>query len=555
MKNLLFLLLWFAFGPLTQANDGPAPLNSSIDNPIELSKKIITEAGNSWSEDAKRTILETYGADNYAKTANKNYILLESPSLVFDYFQAGFANSQELLSKEQFLEILNQAVNSPAKASNELAKASIEQGLREYLVAHNIASKFRETNSLSNEEAITFLDNRFGYNKLSLAQSLIKSSDMGNEPAPKAKVSKKLISRINKIKKTYPNQIPLINVLAELEEFYQLLKEANVGLTAYLPYTNFKNSAFKLNKQRIKERIQYRSSLEITYPTNGTVWIIPNPVEIKWTTSNMDESKTIKFFLTRDDVVIQELGIFKNNHNAVDIKLRRGIPAGDKYKIMGIELYPVNKYHIAKFATPYFTIKKEERKPEEIIVEEPAEEIVDAQVEIQETPAQEEVIIKEVEGAAIEVVEEPVVEAEQPEAVPTKTVVEETAAPVVKEVKKPKRMSFEGRKITYQKELMVENENIIINLYDHGRQDGDIVSIYLNGEEVVGKHVLTYKKKSFEVKLNPTATNDLFLYAHNLGNFPPNTVSIEIKDGSNSENIVLNSDLSSCEAVLINVKQ
>uniref|UniRef100_UPI0026228CB1 hypothetical protein n=1 Tax=uncultured Eudoraea sp. TaxID=1035614 RepID=UPI0026228CB1 len=102
---------------------------------------------------------------------------------------------------------------------------------------------------------------------------------------------------------------------------------------------------------------------------------------------------------------------------------------------------------------------------------------------------------------------------------------------------------------------MVENENIIINLYDHGRQDGDIVSIYLNGEEVVGKHVLTYKKKSFEVKLNPTATNDLFLYAHNLGNFPPNTVSIEIKDGSNSENIVLNSDLSSCEAVLINVKR
>ena len=103
--------------------------------------------------------------------------------------------------------------------------------------------------------------------------------------------------------------------------------------------------------------------------------------------------------------------------------------------------------------------------------------------------------------------------------------------------------------------MIVENEIITISLYDHGRADGDIVSIYLNGEQIVASHILTYKKKSFEVKLNLNKSNDLFLYAHNLGNFPPNTVSLEIKDGSNSENIVLNSDLSSCEAVLISVKQ
>jgi hypothetical protein len=133
---------------------------------------------------------------------------------------------------------------------------------------------------------------------------------------------------------------------------------------------------------------------------------------------------------------------------------------------------------------------------------------------------------------------------------------EETKVIVVPEkVKTPNRTVFEGRKISYQKELFVDNEIITISLFDHGREDGDIVSIYLNGEQIVAKHVLTYKKKSFDVKLSLNKSNDLFLYAHNLGNFPPNTVSIEIKDGSNSENIILNSDLSSCEAVLINVKQ
>ena len=126
---------------------------------------------------------------------------------------------------------------------------------------------------------------------------------------------------------------------------------------------------------------------------------------------------------------------------------------------------------------------------------------------------------------------------------------------VPEKVKTPNRTVFEGRKISYQKELLVDNEIISISLFDHGREDGDIVSIYLNGEQIVANHILTYKKKSFDVKLDSTKSNDLFLYAHNLGNFPPNTVSMEIKDGSNSENVILNSDLSSCEAVLISVKQ
>lgn len=554
MKNILILFLWFLFSQLNHAHD-QTPLNESrIDDPIELSKKIINEGTDSWSEDAKQRILETYGSGNSSNSANKNYILLESPSLVFDYFQGGFANSQELLSKDLFLKILNQAVNSPDIASAEVAKASMEESLKEYLLAYDIAKKFKESNSLSNEDAIKFLENRFGYSKLSYAKNLTNASSENYNQVSNKKNAKKVISKINFIKKTYPSQIPLINVLAELEEFYQLLQEANIGLTAYVPYNNFKNSVYKLNKQRINERIQWRSSLEITYPTNGTVWIAPGPVELEWTTSNMDENKKIKFFLTRDDVVVQELGVFKNNNFVKDVRLRRGLPSGNMYKIMGIELFPVNKYHIAKYATPYFTIKKEDRIPKEIIVETP--------VEIVETPADVVEIPNEVKEVTVEPVQVPAKVVEKPAApiqkpIETIAVVEEEKQEIVvsEEVKIPNRSFFEGRKISYQKELVVDSETITISLYDHGRADGDIVSIYLNGEQIVAKHVLTYQKKSFEVKLNLNKSNDLFLYAHNLGKFPPNTVSIEIKDGSSAENIVLNSDLSSCEAVLISVKQ
>ena len=548
------LFLWFFFSQPNHAHNQTRSIESRIDDPIELSKKIINESADSWSEDAKQRILETYGSVSSSNVTNKNYILLESPSLVFDYFQGGFANSQELLSKELFLNMLNQAVNSPDIASVEVAKASMEQSLKEYLLAYDIAKKFKESNSLSNEDAIKFLENRFGYNKLSFAKNLTNASSENYNQVSNKKNAKKVISKINFIKKTYPSQIPLINVLAELEEFYQLLQEANIGLTAYVPYKNFKNSVYKLNKLRISERIQWRSSLEITYPTNGTIWIAPGPVELEWITSNMDESKKIKFFLTRDDVVVQELGIFKNNNFVKDVSLRRGLPAGNKYKIMGIELFPVNKYHIAKYATPYFTIKKEDKIPEEIIVETPVE-IVETPVDVAEIPI-------EVKEVIVEPVREPVKVVEKPEAPAQKPIEkiaveeeEEKEIAVPEEVKILNRTVFEGRKISYQKELVVDSETITISLYDHGRADGDIVSIYLNGEQIVASHILTYKKKSFEVKLNLNKTNDLFLYAHNLGNFPPNTVSIEIKDGSSAENITLNSDLSSCEAILISVKQ
>lgn len=554
MKNILILFLWFFFTQPNHAHDQTPLIEYPIDDPIELSKKIINEGTDSWSEDAKKRILETYGSGNLSHTTNKNYILLESPSLVFDYFQGGFANSQELLSKDLFLKILNQAVNSPDILSAEVAKASLEQSLKEYLLAYDIAKKFKESNSLNNEDAITFLENRFGYNKLSFAKNLTNASSENYSQVSNKKNAKKIISKINFIKKTYPSQIPLINILAELEEFYQLLQDANIGLTAYVPYKNFENSVYKLNKKRINERIQWRSTLEITYPTNGTVWVVPSPVEIEWNTSNMDESKTIKFFLTRDDVVVQELGVFKNNHFAKDIKLRKGLPSGNKYKIMGIELFPVNKYHIAKYATPYFTIKKEDKIPEEIIVE-TSSEIVEPPTDVTEMPIEVKEVSVEPVQEPVKAVQKPVAQVQKP--IETIAVVEEEEKEIIvsEEVKVPNRTVFEGRKISYQKELVVDNETITISLYDHGRADGDIVSIYLNGEQIVTKHVLTYKKKSFEVKLNLNKSNDLFLYAHNLGNYPPNTVSIEVKDGSSAENIILNSDLSSCEAVLITVKQ
>lgn len=239
-----------------------------------------------------------------------------------------------------------------------------------------------------------------------------------------------------------------------------------------------------------------KSAIAISDPALGSVWTVSEKAKIRWETENIDATKSIRFFLAKDDMVVQELGSFKNNSLAEGIALAKNVGSGDGYQVVGIELFPDNNFQVAKYVTSYFTIRN------------------------------------------------PIADARK------KASIAKRSSP---EVNVPKN-EFQGRKISYVKELSFTNENISVSIWDHGRQDGDIVSIYLNGETVVSKHHLTYSRKKVSFKLDPNKTNELFLYAHNLGSAPPNTVSIELTDGSISEKIILNSDLKSCEAVQIKVR-
>jgi len=275
-----------------------------------------------------------------------------------------------------------------------------------------------------------------------------------------------------------------------------------------------------------------KSAIAINYPTQGTVWSIPELVKLEWNVKNIDPTKSTRFFLVRDEMVVQELGSYENNGFAKGIALAKNIGSGNRYQVVGIELFPDDKYSIAKFVTPFFSIVNA---------------VSDARKKEQELSKQASVTPKKKRKKREK-------KPKQQSKATTKNT--PTVITATKEESKPTiRKEFEGRKISYTKELTFVNEDISIRIWDHGRQDGDIVSIFLNGNSVVSKHYLTYFKREFKVKLDPSKSNDLFLYAHNLGDAPPNTVSIEITDGTTSENIILNSDLKSCEAVMISVSK
>ncbi len=108
-----------------------------------------------------------------------------------------------------------------------------------------------------------------------------------------------------------------------------------------------------------------------------------------------------------------------------------------------------------------------------------------------------------------------------------------------------------GRSLKRTKRLVVHSKNIRIRLWDINQEDGDIVSVNLNGEWVIDHFVLTNEGNYFNFELDGQM-NYLVLHAHNLGEIPPNTAGIAVSDGVGGEKeFTLRSNLYLSDSLLI----
>jgi hypothetical protein len=75
-------------------------------------------------------------------------------------------------------------------------------------------------------------------------------------------------------------------------------------------------------------------------------------------------------------------------------------------------------------------------------------------------------------------------------------------------------------------DITVDSRTVTLTIWDHGSEDGDIVSIYLNGNRVAGG---TIRKagSNLRLQLNP-GPNTLTVRAHNEGTSSPNTAAVKI---------------------------
>ena len=98
------------------------------------------------------------------------------------------------------------------------------------------------------------------------------------------------------------------------------------------------------------------------------------------------------------------------------------------------------------------------------------------------------------------------------------------------------------RKIRIDKTIRVQSKKVIIKVWDQNLEDGDIISLYLNGEKVLKDYKLLNKKYKLKTHLKK-GLNLFILHAESLGNQPPNTAAVSIKDGNKTHNLILKSNL------------
>lgn len=128
---------------------------------------------------------------------------------------------------------------------------------------------------------------------------------------------------------------------------------------------------------------------------------------------------------------------------------------------------------------------------------------------------------------------------------------------VIKKKKKP--TPIDSLNITFKETVTVKQSQIVFKCYDHQREDGDIVSVWLDDELIVDKlklKVMGNGEFSTVLELEEGRVYTIIPKAWNLGTKPPNTMAIEINDGvSPLIQVVLESEIGESEAIKLVYKK
>lgn len=104
--------------------------------------------------------------------------------------------------------------------------------------------------------------------------------------------------------------------------------------------------------------------------------------------------------------------------------------------------------------------------------------------------------------------------------------------------------SYKLRSHHIQKTIRVNSEFITLHIYDNGEIDGDSISIFYNGYQILKQQRLTDKPITLQLPISLDKTqNELVMYAENLGSIPPNTALMIISDEKKRYEVRVSCDL------------
>jgi len=113
-----------------------------------------------------------------------------------------------------------------------------------------------------------------------------------------------------------------------------------------------------------------------------------------------------------------------------------------------------------------------------------------------------------------------------------------------------------GRKNETIQDIYFKNDSLTLSLYDNGIVDGDTVSVFMNGKNIVSKQKLkeSATKKTIYIAANSDSLQ-LVLFAENLGSIPPNTGLLTVRDGDDVYQVRFSADLQKNASIMLRRKK
>jgi hypothetical protein len=104
--------------------------------------------------------------------------------------------------------------------------------------------------------------------------------------------------------------------------------------------------------------------------------------------------------------------------------------------------------------------------------------------------------------------------------------------------------------------IYFKNDSLVLSMYDNGIVDGDTVSVYMNGENIVSRQKLKEAATKKTIYISSTMDSvQLVLFAENLGSIPPNTGLLTVRDGEDVYQVRFSADLQKNASIILRRKK
>ena len=105
------------------------------------------------------------------------------------------------------------------------------------------------------------------------------------------------------------------------------------------------------------------------------------------------------------------------------------------------------------------------------------------------------------------------------------------------------------------KPVEITSDSLVLTFYDNGVVDGDSISVYANGINIVSNMKLAATANRKKIGINNNDELEILLVAENMGSIPPNTGLLMIKDGDQTYQLHFTADLKTNAAIIIKRKK